>query len=712
MIFTLYSYKGGVGRSMALANLAECFFQRGLKVVMIDWDLEAPGLESYFCSDPAKLSLVSSRRGLIDMLMEYKEKYPQLAQRRAAAAAAEQPARAQELNASDGSDTAATAAANAKEIERETAEVAEITKRFLEKHSERVPKRLQTPLPTAPVASSELTFAKTLDQGLKQVEQYLETIEKSHEAGLWLLTAGARSSAEFGEYADAVQDFDWLEFLAKYRGKDYLEWLRDKLAWADVVLIDSRTGVTEMSGVCTRQMGDAVISFCAPNSQNLDGVARIVSSLATDAAKQARFNRDLQVLVIPTRIDDSESSLVGKFAEDFDKCLELRNLPPDLISDQLDGLQKPLWNLHVPYIPKFNYREQLVIEPKVRGDGRPPAGSAATQASVRRSPPDPPTQKLIQAYENIAVHLAVLAKPGSRIRQAFASEIASQFPQLEPRKPPRMAPQLPGNWVERPGIMAQLQEALLTGAKTPNGGRIAVCGLAGMGKTTLVARACQSSQVAEAFPDGIVWLTLEGPLGKDRLQEFLRASFGIPRQGGEAALEMALEDKRFLWVMDDVWTPEQLNEFLRWGRHCTRVVITRDRAIANRFETVINTGDLTPEESRELLKIPASLLDVFEKDDGLAWLLEWPLGAALLAAALHGYATDKAAAIHGYAADKVRRRRLWISSLTSSKNRDSRCSIGRAHRDSRCSIGRDETSRYPLACVRVLGGYCRGSEGF
>ena len=48
MIYTFYSYKGGVGRSMAMANVAECFCQQGLDVLMIDWDLEAPGLESFF----------------------------------------------------------------------------------------------------------------------------------------------------------------------------------------------------------------------------------------------------------------------------------------------------------------------------------------------------------------------------------------------------------------------------------------------------------------------------------------------------------------------------------------------------------------------------------------------------------------------------------------------------------------------------------------
>ena len=50
-ILTFYSYKGGVGRSMALANIACLLANRqsnNEKVLMIDWDLEAPGLHQFF----------------------------------------------------------------------------------------------------------------------------------------------------------------------------------------------------------------------------------------------------------------------------------------------------------------------------------------------------------------------------------------------------------------------------------------------------------------------------------------------------------------------------------------------------------------------------------------------------------------------------------------------------------------------------------------
>ena len=54
-IITFYSYKGGTGRSMALANVAWLLATARKRVLMIDWDLEAPGLHRYvhpFLDDP------------------------------------------------------------------------------------------------------------------------------------------------------------------------------------------------------------------------------------------------------------------------------------------------------------------------------------------------------------------------------------------------------------------------------------------------------------------------------------------------------------------------------------------------------------------------------------------------------------------------------------------------------------------------------------
>ena len=46
-LITFYSYKGGVGRTFLLANVAALLRRWGAKVLCVDWDLEAPGLHHY-----------------------------------------------------------------------------------------------------------------------------------------------------------------------------------------------------------------------------------------------------------------------------------------------------------------------------------------------------------------------------------------------------------------------------------------------------------------------------------------------------------------------------------------------------------------------------------------------------------------------------------------------------------------------------------------
>ena len=51
-VVTFYSYKGGVGRTSALMNTAARLAKRQKKVVVIDFDLEAPGIDAFNeCSD-------------------------------------------------------------------------------------------------------------------------------------------------------------------------------------------------------------------------------------------------------------------------------------------------------------------------------------------------------------------------------------------------------------------------------------------------------------------------------------------------------------------------------------------------------------------------------------------------------------------------------------------------------------------------------------
>ncbi|HCU92521.1 MAG TPA: hypothetical protein DHU96_07160, partial [Actinobacteria bacterium] len=47
-VVTFYSFKGGTGRTMALANVAWILAANGKRVLAADWDLESPGLHRFF----------------------------------------------------------------------------------------------------------------------------------------------------------------------------------------------------------------------------------------------------------------------------------------------------------------------------------------------------------------------------------------------------------------------------------------------------------------------------------------------------------------------------------------------------------------------------------------------------------------------------------------------------------------------------------------
>src|SRR5580692_8318770 len=87
-IVTFYSYKGGTGRSMALANVA-CLLARRLaktssRVLVMDWDLEAPGLHRFFSAKSdlpeyeALPGVMDYFRALRDLLADSPDLYTQL----------------------------------------------------------------------------------------------------------------------------------------------------------------------------------------------------------------------------------------------------------------------------------------------------------------------------------------------------------------------------------------------------------------------------------------------------------------------------------------------------------------------------------------------------------------------------------------------------------------------------------------------------------
>jgi hypothetical protein len=204
------------------------------------------------------------------------------------------------------------------------------------------------------------------------IDVYLEDPMSSIEGKLLLLTAGNRSDEHFAEYVSSVLNFDWRDFYLNWSGGFYFEWLRRQFEqMADIVLIDSRTGITEMGGVCTYQFADVVVMFCAPNAQNIEGINKMAFELNRSGVEKARQGRPLNLIIVPSKVDiTAEGNQLNDFYSLFNRyfsgfipknlLISENNLPSFTIKPE--EKINPFWNLLIPYIPYYSFNEHVVVK--------------------------------------------------------------------------------------------------------------------------------------------------------------------------------------------------------------------------------------------------------------------------------------------------------------------------------------------------------------
>jgi hypothetical protein len=142
------------------------------------------------------------------------------------------------------------------------------------------------------------------------LDQYTIRLRWEFPAGgaLDLIPAGRPGAS----YARNVTRFDWNEFYARFGGFDFVESLKRMLKENyDYVLIDSRTGINETSGICTVQMPDILVVLFTLNRQAIDGVARVAESVETQQANVARDPK-LRVFPITTRVELAEKEKLDR----------------------------------------------------------------------------------------------------------------------------------------------------------------------------------------------------------------------------------------------------------------------------------------------------------------------------------------------------------------------------------------------------------------
>src|SRR5438105_15638313 len=65
-VITFYSFRGGVGRTMAAVNVAVTLANMGRRILLVDFDLEAPAIPTY-----DSFAEAAHNRGVVDYVCEY-----------------------------------------------------------------------------------------------------------------------------------------------------------------------------------------------------------------------------------------------------------------------------------------------------------------------------------------------------------------------------------------------------------------------------------------------------------------------------------------------------------------------------------------------------------------------------------------------------------------------------------------------------------------
>jgi len=207
MFITFYSYKGGVGRTLALANVAYLLAtdeEDPCRVLLWDFDLEAPGLQHIF-----ECQWGDRPRGFVDYVHEY------------------------------------------------------------------------------------LTKAE-----IPEVADYIHTTDVP---GVDLLPAGQITA----EYSLKLEKINWRDLYDERRGYDFINKLREDIGALrderghplyDYVLIDSRTGYSDVGGICVRQLPDAVVLMFRLNDQNISGISKV--NEAVEAFANESEGREIEVVPV------------------------------------------------------------------------------------------------------------------------------------------------------------------------------------------------------------------------------------------------------------------------------------------------------------------------------------------------------------------------------------------------------------------------------
>jgi len=196
------------------------------------------------------------------------------------------------------------------------------------------------------------------------------------------------------------------------------------------------------------------------------------------------------------------------------------------------------------------------------------------------------------------------------------------------------------DYVPRPEEFNRLKRSILQkGGQRLTAITSALKGAGGYGKTTLAKALCHDPEIRASFPDGILWTTLgENLKPGDLVAKVKELIYSLTQTNppiesvdvATAELRVALEGRRLLLVLDDVWFASDLNPFLQGGPDCARLITTRNEGILPPDVSGVAVDAMRQEEAIQLLYYQVGSADDFKRHEQTLYnlvqsLKEWPL---------------------------------------------------------------------------------------
>jgi len=211
-----YSYKGGVGRTLAVVNIANRLTEFGKKVCVMDFDLEAPGLIHKY-----KHNIGEVKQGLVDYIYDF---------------------------------------------------------------------------------AVEANLPKYISEYAKEITKYKYSDEKDlkkRENNIVFIPAGNSDSSEYWKKLSLLS---WWELFYK-KGSEGIPFFLDlkekikKEFKPDYLLIDTRTGITEISALTMTLFADSIVLLAIDNEENICGTQRIIKAITKKENNLLGTNREIHFVL-------------------------------------------------------------------------------------------------------------------------------------------------------------------------------------------------------------------------------------------------------------------------------------------------------------------------------------------------------------------------------------------------------------------------------